>query len=68
MSPRSIRCTDLVLFHSDVHRYDARAIPLDGPFGLMQHVQRLLDSAPGLDARRKQVLLHRLNRVVQEIR
>ncbi|KAH9844076.1 uncharacterized protein C8Q71DRAFT_697140 [Rhodofomes roseus] len=55
-------------FKTYVHRYDARAIPLDGPFGLMNHVQRLLDSAPGLDSRRKQVLLHKLNRVVQEIR
>jgi len=55
-------------FKTYVHRYDARAIPLDGPFGLMHHVQRLLDSAPGLDPRRKQALLGKLSHVVQEIR
>ncbi|KZT13011.1 uncharacterized protein LAESUDRAFT_639618 [Laetiporus sulphureus 93-53] len=52
-------------FKNYVHRYDALAIPLDGHYGLMHHVQRLLDSAPGLDARRKQSLLDRFFRVVQ---
>lgn len=54
--------------YTDVHRFDAHAIPLDGPFGLLQHVRRLLDSAPGLDERKKQKLLDRFTRVVQENR
>lgn len=55
-------------FKTYVHRFDAHAIPLDGPFGLIHHVQRLLDSAPGTDRRRKQALLDRFVRVVQESR
>ncbi|KAL6305839.1 hypothetical protein BKA93DRAFT_730477 [Sparassis latifolia] len=53
-------------FKTFVHRFDAHAIPLDGPFGLLLHVQRLLDSAPGLDERGKRVLLDRFVHVVQE--
>ncbi|OCH92143.1 hypothetical protein OBBRIDRAFT_727399 [Obba rivulosa] len=55
-------------FKTFVHRFDARAIPLDGPYGLLTHVRRLLDSAPGMDARYKQRLLDRFVRVVQENR
>ncbi|KAI9056510.1 hypothetical protein FKP32DRAFT_1670301 [Trametes sanguinea] len=50
----------------DVHRFDANAIPLDGPYGLLAHIERLLDDAPGVDQRRKRVLLDRLLRVVQD--
>ncbi|PCH41455.1 hypothetical protein WOLCODRAFT_100578 [Wolfiporia cocos MD-104 SS10] len=53
-------------FKTYVHRYDAHAIPLDGPFGLIQHVQRLLDNAPGLDERRNKQLLDRFIRAVQD--
>ncbi|KAH9939991.1 hypothetical protein B0H21DRAFT_584739 [Amylocystis lapponica] len=55
-------------FKNYVHRFDAHALPLDGPFGLLLHVQRLLDSAPGLDERGKQVLLDRFLGVVRENR
>ncbi|EMD40923.1 hypothetical protein CERSUDRAFT_111506 [Gelatoporia subvermispora B] len=55
-------------FKTYVHRFDAHAIPLDGPYGLLTHIRRLLDSAPGLDARSKQRLLDRFVRVVQENR
>ncbi|RPD66984.1 hypothetical protein L226DRAFT_452093 [Lentinus tigrinus ALCF2SS1-7] len=54
------------IFKNYVHRFDANAIPLDGPYGLLVHVERLLDSAPGLDQRRKRVLLERFLRVVQD--
>ena len=60
-------CTSLFSFASaDVHRFDANAIPLDGPYGLLVHVERLLDGAPGVDQRRKRVLLERFLRVVQD--
>ncbi|TFK88922.1 hypothetical protein K466DRAFT_564462 [Polyporus arcularius HHB13444] len=52
-------------FKNYVHRFDANAIPLDGPYGLLVHVERLLDNAPGLDHRRKRILLERFLRVVQ---
>ncbi|CCM01713.1 uncharacterized protein FIBRA_03778 [Fibroporia radiculosa] len=57
-------------FKTYVHRYDAHAIPLDGPHGLIHHVQRLLDSAPGLesDSRRKRALLDTFIHVVRENR
>ncbi|KAI0375823.1 hypothetical protein BV20DRAFT_1048085 [Pilatotrama ljubarskyi] len=56
------------IFKTYVHRFDANAIPLDGPYGLLVHVERLLDSAPGVDQRRKRLLLERFLRVVQESR
>lgn len=49
----------------DVHRFDANAIPLDGPYGLLVHVERLLDDA-GLDQKGKHDLLRRFLRVVQD--
>ena len=58
--------TDVLMLHTDVHRFDANAIPLDGPYGLLVHVERLLDNAPGVDQRRKRVLLERFLRVVQD--
>ncbi|PIL37316.1 hypothetical protein GSI_01009 [Ganoderma sinense ZZ0214-1] len=54
------------IFKNYVHRFDANAIPLDGPYGLLVHVDRLLDNAPGVDQRRKRVLLERFLRVVQD--
>lgn len=54
------------IFKNYVHRFDANAIPLDGPYGLLVHVERLLDNAPGMDQRRKRVLLERFLRVVQD--
>ncbi|KAI0677366.1 hypothetical protein C8Q78DRAFT_962437 [Trametes maxima] len=54
------------IFKTYVHRFDANAIPLDGPYGLLVHVERLLDGAPGVDQRRKRVLLERFLRVVQD--
>ncbi|KAI9000844.1 hypothetical protein BD414DRAFT_504770 [Trametes punicea] len=54
------------IFKTYVHRFDANAIPLDGPYGLLVHVERLLDDAPGLDQRRKRALLESFLRVVQE--
>ena len=50
----------------DVHRYDAHAIPLEGPYGLISHAQRLLDTAAALDERGKADLLNRFKRVVRE--
>ncbi|TBU39025.1 hypothetical protein BD309DRAFT_873161 [Dichomitus squalens] len=52
-------------FKNYVHRFDANAIPLDGPYGLLVHVERLLDNSPGVDQLRKRVLLERFLRVVQ---
>ena len=51
---------------TDVRLFYANAIPLDGPYGLLVHVERLLDNAPGLDQRRKRRLLERFLRVVQD--
>ncbi len=69
-SPSKLSRSELLTFflalHTDVHRFDANAIPLDGPYGLLVHVERLLDSAPGVDQRRKRVLLERFLRVVQD--
>ncbi|KAI0772101.1 hypothetical protein BD413DRAFT_612923 [Trametes elegans] len=53
------------IFKTYVHRFDANAIPLDGPYGLLVHIERLLDGAPGVDQRRKRLLLERFLRVVQ---
>ena len=49
----------------DVHRFDAHAIPLDGPYGLISHAKRLLDASNALDERRKQALLDRFARFVE---
>ncbi|KAH9850761.1 hypothetical protein C2E23DRAFT_298815, partial [Lenzites betulinus] len=54
------------IFKNYVHRFDANAIPLDGPYGLLVHVERLLDGAPGVDQRRKRMLLEKFLRVVQD--
>ncbi|KAH9943266.1 uncharacterized protein BXZ73DRAFT_40141 [Epithele typhae] len=53
------------IFKTYVHRFDVNAIPLDGPLGLLGHVERLLDNA-GVEHRRKRILLERLARVVRE--
>jgi len=56
-------------FREYVQRFDSRLIPLDGPSGLMHRVRRLLDtSAKGLDPKKKQELMDRLDRVVQHPR
>ena len=52
-----------------VQRFDSRLIPLDGPSGLMYKARRLLDtSARGLDAKKKQEFIEKLERVVQHPR
>ncbi len=51
---------------SDVHRFDAGAIPLQGPYGLIAAASRLLDTAGTLDERHKRALLDRFIRFVQE--
>ncbi|TCD69869.1 hypothetical protein EIP91_005946 [Steccherinum ochraceum] len=51
-------------FKTYVHRFDAHAIPLDGPYGLVSHAKRLLDSS-SLSERRKQVLMDRFIRFVE---
>lgn len=54
-------------FWVDIHRFDARLIPLEGPSGLLYKVQRLLDTtAKGLDEQRKRDLLERFDHVVQQ--
>ena len=50
----------------DVHRFDAQAIPLDGPYGLISHASRLLDNAGSLSERKKKDLLERFVRFVRE--
>ena len=50
----------------DVHRFDAHAIPLEGPYGLIAAASRLLDTAGTLDERGKKALLARFIRFVQE--
>lgn len=55
--------TDFVI---DVHRFDAHAIPLEGPYGLISAASRLLDSAGTLDERGKKALLDRFVSVVRE--
>ena len=50
----------------DVHRFDAGAIPLDGPYGLVAAASRLLDTAGTLDERGKRALLDRFIRSAQE--
>lgn len=66
----------LVSFHDsprhlypDVQRFDSRLISSDGRSGLMHKVKRLLDtSARGLNAKDKQELLEKLDRVLQHPR
>ncbi|GJE84237.1 hypothetical protein PsYK624_003130 [Phanerochaete sordida] len=53
-------------FKTYVHRFDAHAIPLEGPSGLVAAATRLLDTAGTLDERRKQVLIEKFVRFVQE--
>ncbi|KAI0700741.1 hypothetical protein BC835DRAFT_1265955 [Cytidiella melzeri] len=55
-------------FKTYVHRFDAHAIPLEGPYGLVAAASRLLDSAGTLDERRKKSLMDSFIRVVQENR
>ncbi len=50
----------------DVHRFDAHAIPLEGPYGLISHASRLLDNASSLDERSKRALLDRFLRFVRD--
>lgn len=49
-----------------MRRFDAHAIPLEGPSGLITRVEKLLNAAPppGLDEREKQELLDRFIKVV----
>ena len=56
----------LLFAFADVHRFDADAIPLDGPYGLISHARRLLDNAASLDERRKKDLLDRFVQFVLE--
>ena len=49
-----------------MHRLDAHAIPLDGPYGLIYHARRLLDEANTLDERSKESLVDRFQQFVQE--
>ena len=53
-------------WHADVHRFDANAIPLEGPYGLVAAASRLLDTAGTLDERSKRALLDRFIGVVRE--
>lgn len=53
-------------FCVDVYRFDAHAIPLEGPSGLLCAASRLLDNAATLDERSKRTLLDRFVRFVQE--
>ncbi|KAI0346817.1 hypothetical protein BDW22DRAFT_1351093 [Trametopsis cervina] len=53
-------------FKTYVHRFDANAIPLEGPYGLIAAASRLLDNAGTLDERGKRTLLDRFVRFVQE--
>ncbi|KAI0796868.1 hypothetical protein C8Q75DRAFT_214916 [Abortiporus biennis] len=54
------------VFKTYVHRFDAHAIPLDGPYGLVTHAKRLLDDSSGLDERGKRKLMERFIHFVQE--
>lgn len=54
------------IFKNYVHRFDAHAIPLEGPSGLVAAASRLLDTAATLDERGKQALLDKFVRFVQE--
>jgi hypothetical protein len=49
---------------SDVHRFDSHSIPFDGPSGIVTRVEKLLDSAPSLDAEGKRDLLDRFIRII----
>lgn len=52
---------------TDVRRYDAQIMPLEGSSGLLVRVQRLLDmSAPRIDDRRKRDLMQQFTRVVSQ--
>ncbi|KIP10657.1 hypothetical protein PHLGIDRAFT_208600 [Phlebiopsis gigantea 11061_1 CR5-6] len=53
-------------FKTYVHRFDAHAMPLDGPTGLISAASRLLDTAATLDERSKKALLDNFTRFVQE--
>ncbi|KAF9780219.1 hypothetical protein BJ322DRAFT_321844 [Thelephora terrestris] len=56
-------------FREYIQRFDSRSMPVDGPSGLMHKVRRLLEtSARGLDAKTKQLLLEKLDRVAQHPR
>lgn len=53
---------------TDVRRFDADLIPLEGPSGLLGRVGRLLDKAPArhVGAREKREMLDDLVRIVRE--
>ena len=53
---------------TDVRRYDADLIPLEGSSGLLGRVERLLDKAPirPIGTREKHELLDDLVRIVRE--
>ncbi|KAH8094822.1 hypothetical protein BXZ70DRAFT_896310 [Cristinia sonorae] len=52
-------------FKTYVHRFDAHAIPLDGPYGLISHATRLLDASNSLSERRKRALMERFIHFVE---
>jgi hypothetical protein len=59
--------TFLTSYCPDVHRFDARLMPLEGPSGLLYKVERLLDTtARELDQQAKRDLLARLDLVVKQ--
>jgi hypothetical protein len=49
---------------ADVRRFDAKAIPFDGPTGIVTRVETLLDSAPGMSVREKQDLMDSFIRLI----
>ena len=53
---------------TDVRRFDAEIIPLEGSSGLLGHVERLLDKAPTrhVSTSEKRELLDDLVRIVRE--
>ena len=54
----------LSILPADVHRFDANAIPFDGPTGIVMRVTRLLDDAHTVDEEYKRELLDRFVRII----
>ena len=58
---------DLSLTHSlfeDVHQFDAHEIPFDGPNGIIERTQKLLDKRSELTEESKQKVIDRLVKIV----
>jgi hypothetical protein len=49
---------------SDVHRFDAHAIPFDGPTGIVPRVERLLERSFRVDDEGRRDLMDRFIRVI----